>query len=240
VDSGDVDGLSATSLDTLLTAIYGGTSTSQGLQAGAILGLDTSTATGGSFTQGNAITDSTGTGGGSLGLTKLGTGTLVLDKANTYTGATTVAAGTLAITGATQDTSAITFTAGSLGLDTGFPVTAASAAVNLANGTITVTGTTGAPSYTLLTAASITGTPVLATPVSGYTLQVIDGVTDELRLVQTGGGSPYDTWSGGAPFDDDANGDGVPNGLASCSERPARTSVPSTSCRPSPNLAGTW
>jgi autotransporter-associated beta strand protein len=95
VDSGDVDGLSATSLDTLLTAIYGGTSTSQGLQAGAILGLDTSTATGGSFTQGNAITNSTGTGGGSLGLTKLGTGTLVFDKTNTYTGTTHIAGGSL-------------------------------------------------------------------------------------------------------------------------------------------------
>jgi hypothetical protein len=27
-------------------------------------------------------------------------------------------------------------------------------------------------------------------------------------------GTPYDTWSGGAPFDGDANGDGVTNGLA--------------------------
>jgi autotransporter-associated beta strand protein len=95
VDSGDIDGLSATSLDTLLTAIYGGTSTAQGLQAGAILGLDTSTATGGSFTLGNAITDSTGTGGGSLGLTKLGTGTLLLSADNTFSGETRISAGTL-------------------------------------------------------------------------------------------------------------------------------------------------
>jgi autotransporter-associated beta strand protein len=187
VDSDDVNGLSATSLDTLLTNIYGGTSTAQGLQAGAILGLDTSTATGGSFTLGNAITNSTGTGGGSLGLTKLGTGTLFLDKANTYSGATTISGGTLILTGATQATSAITFIAGSLGLDTGVTVTASSAAVNLANGTISVTGTTGASSYTLLTAASITGNPVLVSPVSGYELQVVGS---QLLLVRNDNISP--------------------------------------------------
>jgi autotransporter-associated beta strand protein len=147
-------------------------------------------------------------------LTKSTSGTVTLSAANTYSGATAITEGTLTITGPTQATNSITFTGGSLGLDTGFPVTASSAAVDLANGTIKVTGSTGAPSYTLLTAATITGPPVLAAPVSGYTLQVIDGATDELRLVQTGGGSAYDTWSGGAPFDGDANGDGVNNGLA--------------------------
>ena len=176
--------------------------------------LDQTTITGLTLTgSGNGI-HSNNLVGASGTVTKSGSGTWTLSGTNTYTGATTINAGTLIITGATQATSAITFNGGSLGFDTGFPVTAASAAVDLANGTIKVTGSTGAPSYTLLTAASITGTPVLAAPVSGYQLQVIDGATDELRLVQTGGGSPYDTWSGGAPFDGDANTDGVPNGLA--------------------------
>ncbi len=160
------------------------------------------------------LQNSTATGSGVLSLTKTGAGTWVLSAANAYTGATTVSEGTLAITGASQATSAITFTGGSLGLDTGFPVTASSASVDLTNGTIKVTGSTGASSYTLLTAASITGVPVLAASVPGYELQVIDGATDELRLVNTGGASAYDTWSGGAAFGDDANGDGVSNGLA--------------------------
>jgi len=62
------------------------------LQAGAAIAFDT---TGGTFTQGNAIANSTGAFGGAIGLTKIGTGTLILDQTNTYTGPTAVSAGTL-------------------------------------------------------------------------------------------------------------------------------------------------
>jgi autotransporter-associated beta strand protein len=161
---------------------------------------------------GETVVSTTGISG-SGGVNKDDSGTLTLSAASTYTGATTISGGTLVLAGATQATNSITFTGGSLGLDTGVTVAAANAAVNLTNGSIMVTGTTGNPSYTLLTAASITGTPVLAAPVSGYELQVVGG--NELRLVQTGGGSPYETWAtGNEPFDGDANGDGVDNGLA--------------------------
>ena len=71
-------------------------SSGAGLQAGAKIGFNTSNAAGGIFTQGNVIANSTGTGG-PIGLTKLGSGTLVLDKVNTYTGQTTVKAGILAM-----------------------------------------------------------------------------------------------------------------------------------------------
>jgi len=71
--------------------------------------IDTTNATAGTFDQTTALT-------GSRALTKLGTGTLTLSQANTYTGATTVSAGTLSAgaTNALQSTTAVTVTGGSL------------------------------------------------------------------------------------------------------------------------------
>ncbi|MBA4187297.1 MAG: hypothetical protein C0467_04680 [Planctomycetaceae bacterium] len=100
VDSSDVNGLSANSLNTLLTNISVAGSATAGLQSGARLGFNTSTATGGTFTQGNAIANSTGVNGGAISVIKLGTGTLIFDKTNTYTGTTTITNGILNTTNA--------------------------------------------------------------------------------------------------------------------------------------------
>ena len=59
--------------------------------SGSALGIDTSDATGGSFTFSGALTAA------GVGLTKLGSNTLVLSGANTYSGPTTVSAGVLNI-----------------------------------------------------------------------------------------------------------------------------------------------
>ncbi len=67
-----------------------------GLQAGAAFAIDTGNATG-DTTFDQVIADSTGVGGGSLGFTKLGSGKLILNQANTYTGRTTIQGGTLQI-----------------------------------------------------------------------------------------------------------------------------------------------
>lgn len=91
----------------MLTNLAASSSATNGMNAGSNLGFDTTNATGGTFTIGNIIADTTGASGGSRGLTKLGTGTLILDQANTYTGATTVTAGTLIINGSTSSTSLV-------------------------------------------------------------------------------------------------------------------------------------
>ncbi len=82
----------------LLTNLGGanGTSTT-GFAAGSAIGFDTTNASSGTFTVGDNIANSTGAGGGSIGVSKLGANTLVLTGANTYTGATTVTAGTLQV-----------------------------------------------------------------------------------------------------------------------------------------------
>ncbi|MFM7244710.1 MAG: beta strand repeat-containing protein [Planctomycetaceae bacterium] len=62
-----------------------------GLLAGARIGFDTSAA--GSFTLADAVQDTTGPGGGAVGLVKLGSGTLVLSGSNGYSGGTVVNSG---------------------------------------------------------------------------------------------------------------------------------------------------
>ena len=112
VDSSDTAGISAASLNTLLTNISVAGSTTAGLQSGARIGLDTSTATGGTFTQGNAIANSTGANGGAIGVTKLGTGSLIFDKTNGYTGATNVNMGTLIVNGSISTSTLTTVASG--------------------------------------------------------------------------------------------------------------------------------
>jgi autotransporter-associated beta strand protein len=100
---GGASGFSGANVTTLLTNLggLGGSVTTGGLLAGSAIGFDT-TNTGSTFTVANTIIDSTGSGGGTIGVVKLGSGTLSLtgvtsSTANNYTGRTVIDQGTLVL-----------------------------------------------------------------------------------------------------------------------------------------------
>lgn len=87
---GGATGFSSADVDTIKAL---GTATT-GFTNGSRLGLDTSN---GDFTYGSIIAD-TNAGANSIGLNKLGSNTLTLSAANTFTGSTTVTSGTILLT----------------------------------------------------------------------------------------------------------------------------------------------
>jgi len=182
---GGTNQFTTTDVTTLLTNLGGanGTSTT-GFAAGSAIGFDTTNAAGGTFTVADLIADSTGTGGGSFGVNKLGTNTLILTNTNTYTGATKVNGGTLRagaaaggqvfgngsavtladVSGATLDLNGFNQTIGSLagGGATGGNVTLGADATLTTGGNNTSTSYAGAISGTGTSGLTKTGNGILA------------------------------------------------------------------------------
>ena len=119
-----------------------------------------------------AITTGTGT------LTKNNAGVLTLTGDNTYSGNTTVAGGTLALVGGSQNSAITVNNAATLGFTIGSPTTSSKALTLNAGHKVTVSGTPdGTSDYLLITASSITGTPVLDPEIPGYALELQGGNT---------------------------------------------------------------
>jgi autotransporter-associated beta strand protein len=97
-DSGD-GYFDPAAINTILSQM-GSSTASTGMKPGAQIGLDTTNVAGGTLTRSTPIVNLSG--GNSIGLAKLGTGTLVLEGVNTYTGGTTITGGTLEIVGTGQ------------------------------------------------------------------------------------------------------------------------------------------
>ena len=173
----------------------------------------TSTSTGGTGTLTvDQATDTTYSGrfDGTMNLVKAGAGTLTLDNrssaAHSISGTTTVSAGILDID--TDYTSAITVAAtGSLEVDLGTTLTLQGALSVDAASEIVIDGTPTLASYTLISATSITGTPVLSAPIVNYVLEV-SGNELQLNLdSQVWNGAGDTVWAAG----DATNWDGTYN-----------------------------
>ena len=132
---GGVSGFTTSNVTTLLgnlTAVN-----NAGLRAGSSIGFDT---TADDFILTNNVANSTGAGGGSLGLTKLGLGTLTLSASNNFSGPISVKAGTLALASVTGSAagsaSSVTVTNGATLLVSQSEQVMNSATVTLSGGTI--------------------------------------------------------------------------------------------------------
>ena len=181
------------------TLISGGTLLVNGNQSTATGTVTDNATLGGTGTLGGATTVNGNLAPGTNGVGKL-----------TFTGGLTfgtLAANTLKFELGANTTAGTTY-------DTVVTNTLAIGTLNFANFQFTDTGTLAAGTYTLISSgAAITGSIGTATGAIGAFTGTLS-ISGNNLVLTVSSGSPYTAWAGGAGFYDDANGDGVNNGLA--------------------------
>ena len=95
---GGSNGFTDSNIQTIIGSGFFNFGTNNGMLAGSSIGFDT-TNSGSAFVVTAGIKNTTYLGGGSVGLVKLGAGTLVLNTLQYYTGPTIIAGGTLQVGG---------------------------------------------------------------------------------------------------------------------------------------------
>jgi len=135
----------ATDVGTIATNLTSGI-TNNGLKSGSFLGLNVTAPT----TVSSVLADSTGTGGGAVGLVKTGTAILTLDQANTYSGGTALNDGYLT---ASHNSA---FGTGTVTLGTGAERLQLSDGISLANDIVINGGNGGVGNGTIQNANAIT------------------------------------------------------------------------------------
>ena len=155
-----------------------------GFLGGSTLGLDTSNA-GGSFTYSSVLADTNG-GTNSIGLVKLGSGSLVLGNSNTYTGDTIVSGGLLSI----GTNASLGAAGGALTLGAGTTLQVTGTNHSVIGRAITQTGASTievVESGNVVTLSSNLTPGGILTKTGAGTLQLTGNVTSGSNLIITGG-----------------------------------------------------
>lgn len=157
----------------------GASTTLTGFKTGSLIGFDTTNATSGTFTYGAIGNIGTSTANG---VAKLGTGTLVLNATNTYTGATAVEGGTLSLasTGVINGTS-LSINPGGTFSNAGGTATFSGAAT-FGSGNTTFSQSSGTSSFASLDTSSTADFGLIN--VTGGTITVTNSLT--LRRTSAG------------------------------------------------------